>query len=162
MSDIRIEVFKGDYNNDDAYEGVLYYIGGKTYLGGYGFTFNESLSIIQQFHLSEDSSMHRKPDSRKIWHFGITFLCPPNCTELLQLAEQIALEFCTDYQILYGVDTDGHGTHLHFGANAFSYHPDSPILSEEKMRSYMTTIQNYLFLRYPRRTITLQFQGKKG
>lgn len=162
MSDIRIEMFKGDYNNDDAYEGVLYYIGGKTYLGGYGFTFNESLSIIQQFHLSEDSSMHRKPDSRKIWHFGITFLHHHNHTELLQLAAQIALAFSADYQVFYGLDTKGHSSHLHFGVNAFSYHPDTPVLTDEKMRNYIISIQNLLFFRYPGRTITLQYQGKKG
>ena len=162
MSDIRIEVFKGDYENENAYENVLDYIGEKTYLGGYGFTPNESCSIIQQFQLSEDYSTYRGPDPRKIWHFGITFLRPQNHTELLCLAEQISLVFFADYQVLYGLDTEKHGPHLHFGVNAFSYHPDTPILTKEKMRDYLITIQSIIFSQYPGQTVTLQFQRKKG
>lgn len=161
MSDIRIEVFKGDYSNEDAYELVLHYIGGKTYLGGYGFLLNESFPIIQQFQLSEDSSKYCNPDSRKIWHFGITFLCPHDHTELLQLGVQIALEFCADYQVLYGLDTEGHGPHLHLGVNAFSYHPDTPVLTTEKMRAHIVSIQRFLSSQYPGKTVTLQFQKKK-
>lgn len=40
MSDIRIEVFDGDYSNDDVYERVLGYIAQKECICGYGFTCN--------------------------------------------------------------------------------------------------------------------------
>ena len=45
MSDIRIEVFDGDYSNDDVYERVLGYIAQKECVSGYGFTCSPNLSI---------------------------------------------------------------------------------------------------------------------
>ena len=71
MSDIRIEALPGEYSNDDAYEKVLGYISNKSYIGGFGFTCNPDISIIQQFQLSQDYSHYSA--ERKMWHFIITF-----------------------------------------------------------------------------------------
>ena len=59
MSDIRIEVFDGDYSNDDVYERVLGYIAQKECVSGYGFTCSPNLSIIEQFKLSEFYSLQK-------------------------------------------------------------------------------------------------------
>lgn len=158
MSDIRIEALPGDYSNDDVYENVLGYIGDKSYIGGFGFTYNPDISIIEQFQLSEQYSSGSS--SKKIWHFIITFSTSWHHLILLQLATVIARGFASEYQILFGLDTDQGRPHLHFGVNAFSYHPDLPVLSEEKMLNYLTQLQNYLKKIYPAMTVTLQFLGK--
>lgn len=127
MSDIRIEVFSGGYDNEDAYNKVLGYISNKTYFGGYGFTFNSPLPVIEQFRLSETCSSHSKDSGgQKIWHFIITFTNSPKHSELLILADQTSLDFSAKYQIMYGLDTEKGNSHLHFGVNAFSFYPDCP------------------------------------
>ena len=107
MSDIRIEVFNGDYSNDDVYERVLGYIAQKEYVSGYGFTCSPNLSIIEQFKLSELCSLHKNP--QKIWHFCITFACQQDLNWLLPMAVWIAEFFSPGYQILYGLDMERGG-----------------------------------------------------
>lgn len=160
MSDFRLEVFPGAYSNEDAYKLVLDYIKRKYYICGYGFSLSPTLSILQQYQHAQEYS--NQTGSRLIWHFVLTFSEPWKYQTLLQLANQIAILFSEDYQVLYGLDTEGHAPHLHFGVNAFSYHPDSPILSEERLRTYLSMIEDLLLSQFPGRTFTLQFQGKKG
>ena len=157
MSDIRIEALPGEYSNDDAYEKVLGYISNKSYIGGFGFTCNPDISIIQQFQLSQDYSHYSA--ERKMWHFIITFSTSWTHQSLLQLASDVPKGFAWNYQIMFGLDTEGR-PHLHFGVNAFSYHPDSPVLSEELMHNYLKQLQDYLQNHYPTMTVTLQFLGK--
>jgi len=160
MSDIRIEAFSGDYSNDNAYENVLGYISQKTYIGGFGFTCNPDISIIRQFQLSEENSLYASSNPRKMWHLIITFSTSWNHLPLLQLAIAVANGFASDYQIMFGLDTDQGRPHLHFGVNAFSYHPDHSVLSETKMHNYLIQLQEYLKKCYPNMTVTLQFLGK--
>ena len=156
MSDIQIIVTEGDYDNNEAYNCVLGYIGQKAYLGGYGFRCIPELSIIEQFKMSENFSKHS--GLRKIWHFIITFQKSWNHTPLLEVAVQSAKLFSSDYQVLFALDLEGAAPHLHFGVNAFSYHPDIPILSEEIMDCYLKHIQNLLSQQYPNMTVTLLYK----
>lgn len=160
MSDIRIEALPGTYDNDDVYQNVLGYISQKTYIGGCGFVCDPKISIIEQFQLSETCSSH--PSPRKMWHFIITFAIAWNHSALLQLAGTVAAAFSQEYQILFGLDIAEGNPHLHFGVNAFSYHPDHPVLSEDGMYTYLTQLQEYLRNHYPNWTVTLQFLGKGG
>ena len=180
MSDIRIEVFKGDYSNDNVYEWVLGYIAKKDCIGGYGFTCNPNIPIIEQFKRSEYYSLQENP--QKIWHFCITFSWHCDYNWLLQLAVWIAKYFSPGYQVLYGLDTErsggsysptgkyhyssknskGNALHLHFAVNAFSYHPEASVLTPEIMHNCLKRIQENLSQMNPDLTVTLQFQGKKG
>lgn len=158
MSDIRIEVFPGKYDNDDAYNRVLGYIGQKTYLGGYGFSCGPGPTIIEQFQLSEHYS--RFQNAQKIWHFVITFSESWRHQQLLCIGRDISEFFKDSYQVLFGLDTDKKIPHLHFGVNAFSYDPLVPVLGQEKMKEYMLAVQDYLRKAYYPMSVTLQFQGK--
>lgn len=158
MSDIRIEVFPGSYDNDDAYNKVLGYIGQKTYLGGYGFSCIPDFTIIEQFQASEEYS--RFQNTQKIWHFAITFSESWRHQQLLCIARDVSAFFKDSYQILFGLDTDGRRPHLHFGVNAFSFNPDVPVLDSAKMKSCMLAIQDHLQKVYSPMGVTLQFQGK--
>ena len=160
MSDIRIEVHKGSYDTETSYNKEIGYITNKTYFGGYGFTYNPALSIIEQFKLSETYSSHTH--GQKIWHFYITFSTRWNHIDLLNLANQIALIFSPRYQIVYGLDLDKGNPHLHFGLNTFSYYPDIPVITPKLMEDFLIYLQNELKKWYPPKTVTLQFQGKKG
>ena len=160
MSDIRIETIDGSYDNEEAYNNVIGYITNKSYFYGYGFYCHPDISIIKQFKLSRDCSNHT--NEQMVWHFYITFSERWKHGDLLILANQIALLFSPNYQIIYGLDTEERNPHLHFGVNAFSYHPDVPILSTELMHNCLINLQNLLEQWYPHRTVTLQFQGKKG
>lgn len=163
MSDLRIVVFNGSYNNEDAYSKVLGYISNKTYFGSYGFNFSSHLPITGQFQINEIYSAHcQNPDRQKIWHFILTFADRLKDTELLALADQTALLFSAEYQVMYGLDKEKGNLHLHFGVNAFSFYPDNPVLSPERMHGMMKHLQNFLSVRYPAKKVTLQFQGKKG
>lgn len=159
MSDIQITVMAGGYDNEDVYNRVLGYIGQKAYLGGYGFRCIPKLSIIEQFQMSETFSNYS--NSRKIWHFAITFLDSWKNICLLEIAVQAAKLFSSDYQVLFALDLEGAAPHLHFGINAFSYHPDTPVLSEEIILTYLEHIKYLLSLQYPNMTVTLIFKGKK-
>lgn len=156
MSDIQIIVMEGNYNNSEAYNCVLGYIAQKAYLGGYGFRCTPELSIIDQFEISESLSNHS--GFRKIWHFIITFQKSWDHTYLLGIGVQAAKLFSSDYQVLFALDLEGAEPHLHFGVNAFSYHPNAPILSEEIMDNYLKQIQNLLSEQYPDMTITLLYK----
>lgn len=159
MSDIRIAVMEGDYDNEDAYNRLLGYIGQKSYLGGYGFCFAPGFPIIEQFRLSEACSSQASP--RKIWHFIITFQKAWSHSCLLEIAVQAAVLFSQDYQVLFGLDTGGNGNpHLHFGVNAFSYHPDTAPLFEDRMAGYLACIQKMLSRQSPNMTVTLYFQRR--
>lgn len=158
MSNIRIKTIEGMYDNYYVYENVLNYIAQKAYVGGYGFSCIPDYPISEQFRMSETRSSGSS--SRKMWHFIITFSASWNLRPLLQLANTVAKGFASKYQILYGVDTEKGNTHLHFGVNAFSYHPDNPVLSEEIMLDYLTQLQTYLQRCYPHMTVTLQFLEK--
>lgn len=160
MSDIRIEVFNGLYDNYDAYERLLGYISNKTDCSGYGFNCSLKTSIIEQFRLSETCSHHT--NAQKIWHFTITFAERWKHTDLLQIAVKVSSLFASEYQVLFGLDTEKGRPHLHFGVNAFSYHPDAPVLSKDKMYPCLVYIQQLLEKLYPNKTVTLQFQGKRG
>lgn len=162
MSDIRIEVYPGDYGNTDVYQKVLGYISDKAYFGGFGFSPNLSLSIIEQFQLSEQYSKMDSP--QKLWHFCITFSKAWDHTTLLKMAIWISSIFAPQYQVLYALDLERNHKpstpHLHFCANAFSYHPDSPPLLKELMKNYIEMIQKTLTNQYSPLSVTLQFQGK--
>lgn len=163
MSDIRIEVFNGSYDNDDAYNRLLGYVSNKSYCNGYGFNYDSSLPIIEQFRLSEEYSEYYH--NQKMWHFIITFSANLSHTYLLNMAMGVSLKFAPEYQILFGLDTkisDGrYHPHLHFAVNAFSYHPQTQTLTKDRMRGYMEDIQKFLSDRYMGK-VTLQFMGKKG
>lgn len=158
MSDIRIEIFKGDYDNDDAYENILNYIAQKSYIGGYGFSCIPDYPISEQFRMSETCSSGSS--SRKMWHFIITFSTRWSIQSLLQLGTIISTGFSFNYQILFCIDTEPGNPHLHFGVNAFSYHPDTPVMSEKLMREYVRQLQQFLQQTYPHLTVTIQFMGK--
>ena len=158
MSDIRIEVLPGSYDNDDAYNKVLGYIGQKTYLGGYGFSCIPDFTIIEQFQASEEYS--RFQNTQKIWHFAITFSESWRHQQLLCIARDVSAFFKDSYQVLFGLDTDKKIPHLHFGVNAFSYDPLVPVLDQEKMKEYMLAVQDYLRKAYYPMSVTLQFQRK--
>lgn len=158
MSDIRIEAFKGKYENDDVYEKLLDYIAKMTYIGGYGFSCIPDYPISEQFRMSETCSSDSS--ARKMWHFIITFSASWNHQLLISLANTISMGFAPEYQILYGIDTEKGNAHLHFGINAFSYHPDHPVLSKETMHGYLTQLQTYLKRYYSPMTVTLQFLRK--
>ncbi len=156
MYDIQIIVTKGAYDNDDAYNCVLGYISQKAYLGGYGFCCIPGLSVTEQFKKSEAASHYSSP--RKIWHFYVTFLEVWKQTVLLEIGIQTAKLFSADYQVMFALDLEGREPHLHFGVNAFSYHPDTPILSDKIMSEYLKYIQTLLSQRYPNKTVTLIFK----
>lgn len=163
MSNIRIEVLDGNYDNDDVYNRVLGYISNKKYIGGYGFNYDISLSIIEQFQLSEIYSMYS--NEQKIWHFIVTFSSNLDHTYLLNMAVEISLIFTPTYQILFGLDAEKSPNmkcrpHLHFGVNAFSYHPQILPLTKEYMQRYMNDLQELLSRKYAN-NVTLQFQNKK-
>ena len=139
MSDIRIEVFNGSYDNDDVYKKLLRYISNKLYCNGYGFSYDLSLSIIDQFRLSEEYSEYQ--NDQKMWHFIMTFSSNLNHKYLL--------------------DDGRYRPHLHFAVNTFSYHPHTQPLTKDRMRGYMENIQKFLSDRYVGE-VTLQFMGKKG
>lgn len=162
MSDIRIEVYPGDYGNAEVYQKVLGYISDKAYFGGFGFSPNLSLSIIEQFQLSEQYS---KIDSQqKLWHFCITFSKAWNHTTLLKMAVWISSIFATEYQVMYALDLKRNEKptvpHLHFCVNAFSYHPNSVPLSKELLKQHMEMVQQELSTQYYPYSVTLQFQRK--
>ena len=163
MSDIRIEVFNGSYDNDDVYKKLLRYISNKLYCNGYGFSYDLSLSIIDQFRLSEEYSEYQ--NDQKMWHFIMTFSSNLNHKYLLDIAVEVSSKFASDYQIIFGLDTrisDGrYRPHLHFAVNTFSYHPHTQPLTKDRMRGYMENIQKFLSDRYVGE-VTLQFMGKKG
>ena len=102
MSDIRIEVFNGSYDNDDVYKNLLGYISNKLYCNGYGFNYDPSLSIIDQFRLSEEYSEYQ--NDQKMWHFIITFSSNLNHKYLLNMAVEVSSKFAADYQIMFGLD----------------------------------------------------------
>lgn len=153
MSQIIIKVIPGNYENENVYENVLLYIANKTYIGGYGFSCNNSLSIASQFRLSETNS--EKISSQKIWHFVITFSECWKHIELIQLATYVASIFAPQYQVFYGVDLIGHSPHLHFAVNAFSYHPESPVLSKDLLYNSMTHIHRTVCKLYPFKSVAL-------
>lgn len=155
---IRIEVHAGDYDTDNAYNNVLGYISNKTYIGGYGFSCNPGPSVIEQFRLSETCSHFSQP--QKIWHFFITFSQRWNHNDLLQTAVSVADSYFPGYQVLFGLDEEGMNLHLHFGVNAYSYHPDRPVLSAEKMEFYIKELQQSLSWDYSC-DVALQFQEKR-
>lgn len=136
MSDIRIEVFNGSYDNDDVYKKLLRYISNKLYCNGYGFNYDSSLSIIDQFRLSEEYSEYT--NDQKMWHFIITFSSNLNHKYLLNMAVEVSSKFAADYQVMFGLDTrisDGrYRPHLHFAVNAFSYHPHTQPLTKDRIR----------------------------
>ena len=156
--DIRIEVPIGDYDTDDAYNNVLGYVSKKACIGGCGFSCNPELSVIEQFRLSETCSQFYQP--QKIWHFFITFSQKWDYNQLLKMAVSIADDFSPWHQVLFGLDEKGRNPHLHFAVNAYSYHPDYPVLSEETMKGYMKKIQNFLAFNYGGK-VTLSFQRKE-
>lgn len=161
MSDTIIKVMPGDYSNDDAYKLTLGYISDKAYIGGYGFSPNLPLSIIEQFQLSEHYS--NSANTQKMWHFAIMPYKEYNHTTLLQLAVKISFLFAPQYQILCALDLLRKGKpcipHLHFGVNAFSYHPDTPALSPELMHNYINEIQNIVTGQLGFHPIKVIFQG---
>lgn len=113
---------------------------------------------------------------------GIPFLCGPSPSRFSGAGFFIsnAVTFC--FCLLYGLDMErgghsysptgkyrypskhskGNAPHLHFGVNAFSYHPEASVLTPEIMQNCLKHIQNRLSAMYPNMTVTLQFQGKKG
>lgn len=155
MSDIQIIVMEGNYENYDAYNCLLGYISQKAYLGGYGFLCTPDSTIVEQFKISEINSNFTS--SRKMWHFIITFQTVWKDISLLEIAVQTAQLFASEYQILFALDLKG-TPHLHFGVNAFSYHPDSPILSKEILDGYLKNIQEQLYRQYPNMTATLLYK----
>lgn len=112
-------------------------------------------TIVEQFKISEINSNFTS--SRKMWHFIITFQTVWKDISLLEIAVQTAQLFASEYQILFALDLKG-TPHLHFGVNAFSYHPDSPILSKEILDGYLKNIQEQLYRQYPNMTVTLLYK----
>lgn len=163
MCNIIIKVMEGEYTNTDTHNLTLGYISDKAYIGGYGFSPNLPLSIIEQFQSSEHYS--NSANTQKMWHFAIMPYKEYNHTTLFQLATEISSLFAPQYQILYALDLIRDGKpcipHLHFGVNAFSYHPDSLALSPELMRNYITTVKNILTKHFGPIPIILEFQGKR-
>ena len=149
MSSIRLQIFPGTYDNDSAYEYVLTYIHAKYLTGGYGYYPLDIESIIHDFEKSKSHSSYKQ--ERNIWHFAITFSPEYNHYPdffFMNLAHQVALIYCKNYQIYYSLDKDTDNPHIHFAVNAYSYHPQVEPLSNQKMEQlfhYTHSILNHIF-----------------
>lgn len=160
---MQIISFEGDYNNEDAYNRVLGYIAQKKYIGGFGFSCTPELSIVKWFQLSEFYSNYSNTKKRKIWHFTITFQKEWDNHSLISMAVWVSGIFREKYQSLWGVDySPGTTPHLHFGINAFSYHPDIPPLSETEMHGLLENLLRHLQQLYPSKTVSLIFKERSG
>lgn len=159
MSNIRIEVFSGDYTNYDVYQNLINYIGQKYRVGCYGFWGQTVLDCAKQF--ENCRLLSNQSPEQDIWHFEISFENITDTEKLFRIACQIADFFKDHYQIIFAVDNKGAKFHLHFGVNAYSYYPDYPALTKTRMLEQMNVIQNQLNLQYPNKSITLQFQNKQ-
>ncbi len=146
MSDVRLKVFPGTYDNEMAYENVINYVTAKAIWGGYGFFPYNPINIVTAFEKSRYYSS--QSGERQLWHFTITFSQKLNMHYLYQLANEIAFEFANDYQIVFAVDTEG-CPHLHFAVNAFSYHPHIRTLSSDMMRHIACHILKKLHISSP-------------
>ena len=162
MSDIQIIYFEGDYNNEDVYSRVLEYIAQKKYIGGFGFSCMPELSVVEWFQLSEFYSNSSGFGKRKIWHFIITFQKEWDSRSLISMAVWVSVIFREKYQSLWGVDYSPGTPHLHFGINAFSYHPDIPPLSETEMHGWLEDLRGRLQQLYPDKTVSLIFKERSN
>ncbi len=148
MKESLIIIQSGDYSNDDAYERVLTYVSKKNYVGGYGMQLPPNReNAIKAFYWAEQNSNYE--NSRYIWHFAISLPKKTDNYEFLQFGDKIAMLFAYNYQVLYSLDLEKTHPHIHFAVNAYSYHPDHPLLSEDIFDEYMAVCLNMLQHTYP-------------
>ncbi len=160
MSDIQIIRFDGDYNDEDTYCRVLGYIAQKKYVGGFGFSCVPNLPVAEWFRLSEIHSSYSNPE--KIHHFVITFRKEWSSQSLISMAIWICYMFHEKYQSLWGADYSQGTPHLHFGINAFSYHPDIPPLRKAELDDFLKNLQKTIQQHYPDKTVTLISKKRKN
>lgn len=141
MSEVRLKIFSGTYDNEMAYENVINYVTAKALWGGYGFFPYNSENIISTFEKTRYLSL--QSGERQLWHFTITFSQKIDIHYLYRLANDISLEFADKYQIIFAVDTQ-RCPHLHFAVNAFSYYPEVHILSPRVMKDMCCNILSKL------------------
>lgn len=158
MSSIRLQIINGTYDNNSAYANVLTYISKKHLTGGYGYYPLDINSVIFDFEQSKCCSQFESP--RNLWHFILTF--SPEYNHLpdyffMGLANQIAFVFCRDYQVYYGLDKDTDNPHIHFAVNAYSYHPDTELLSDLKMEHISHYILSELQRIFPNVNVRLAY-----
>lgn len=146
MHNIRLQVAYGEYSNPDAYYYVLNYIYQKHRVIGCGFTSKSFDIIVQQF-LNCKLNSHFD-NERLIWHFFITSSDRRTLKELVLLEQEICQIFSPSYQVLCGIDNKK-WPHLHCAVNAFGLTPDTPILNDNLMDTYLNTILRRLHMRYP-------------
>ena len=97
---------------------------------------------------------------RNIWHFAITFSPEYNhCPDFffMNLAQQIALIYCNDYQVYYGLDKDTDNPHIHFAVNAYSYHPQAEPLSDSKMEQLLHYAHSKITHLFSKTKVTLSY-----
>mgnify|MGYP001035122772 CR=1 FL=1 len=103
MSNIKIVIFSGSYNNWDVYENVLSYVASKENPSGYGFWGNTVQDYANQFQTS--CSLSSQEEDQNIWHFCISSrFFSSNKYSSLALANQIAQIFKDHFQIMYAYD----------------------------------------------------------
>lgn len=162
MSSIRLQIFPGTYENDSAYEYVLTYVYNKYSTGGYGYYPFDIKSIIHDFEQSKQDSYYKQ--DRNIWHFAITFSPDYNhCPDFffMSLAQQVALIYCNDYQVYYGLDKDTDNPHIHFAVNAYSYHPQAEPLSDSKMEQLLHYAHSKITHLFPKTKVTLSYSKEE-
>lgn len=149
MNNIQIIFPIGEYSNGDAYEAILTYVTSKLYPSGYGIPIpvTRDNSIIYFYKAQANSNQQ---SARYLWHFTINFKEKrKDLTQIMLMGQQIAYLFSSAYQVVYGLDLGTDHTHLHFAVNAYSYHPDAPVLSNELMEVYVQQMEQIIKFNYP-------------
>lgn len=165
MSEIRIEVTNGTYENEDAYSNLISYITNqeyilsKHYFGGYGIFPQLPDIAINQFYESKTNSNFKS--ERNIWHFFISYSTIQNANIIMQHALNISSLFAPNYQIFYALHEHQQRPHVHFAVNNFSYHPYMATLDVTTLKTYLNQVLHYLQENTSCNDISLQFQGKK-
>ena len=136
MKNSLIIIQPGDYANSDAYDAVLTYVTKKDYVGGYAIPLPPTKdSLISAFRSAEENSDYQ--NSRYLWHFVISVPEKVNYKLYLQMADEIAMRFAYQYQVVYALDLQTSHPHIHFAVNAYSYDPNQSPLSEDYFNQYM-------------------------
>lgn len=153
MKNSLITLYPGSYSNYDAYDNVLAYVLKKKYPCGYAIPIPiENNSIISAFRYIEENSNYQV--ERYIWHFTISLPETSDLTKFMSVADNIAMLFGYNYQVIYSLDVEKRHPHIHFAVNNYSYHSEVPPLSDNQFESYINQGLDILKGYYP------QYQAK--
>ena len=148
MKESFIIIQPGDYANTDAYECVLTYVSKKDYVGGYAIPLPPTRdNLITAFYKAEKASNYQ--NSRYIWHFVISLPEKVDYKKMLHMSDHIAMQMAYQYQVVYALDLQKSHPHIHFAVNAYSYHPDQPLLSEDLFEKYIAIARDILQNTFP-------------